>query len=36
MLGYRNNDNFQINNHILLGYGNNHNLDDDLFLWVGT
>ena len=32
MLGYRNNDNFQINNHILLGYGNNHNLDDDLFL----
>ena len=36
MLGYRNNDNFQINNHILLGYENNHNLDDDLFLWVGT
>jgi len=32
MLRYRNNHNFQINDHILLGYGNNHSLDVDLFL----
>ena len=35
MLEYKNNHNFQINNHILLGYENNHNLDDDLFLISG-
>jgi len=32
MLEYKNNHNFQINNHILLGHENNHNLVDDLFL----
>ena len=32
MKGYRNNHNFQINNHNLSGYENDHNLDDDLFL----